>query len=1090
MIGQGKASLLTASAFAFLALAAPASAAPVLDVSSSHRPASNEVPAGSHAIYKLSISNTGTGATTGNVTVNFSVPAGLEVTDVSFEQPFGIAAWTCSMPDSQSASCEGPEIAESALALPIGPGEVACEAELGSPCRVIVTLKAGANTPPGTFHPTIEACGGGAASCVSIDDPLEVVPLDFHIADFDGHLQQQNGDPATQAASHPYAAKIEFRLSTAVTADGVELATDDFKDSVASLAAGMVLNPRAIPSCTQAEAVSGACPPESQIGLSEFSIELGGPGLVEIPLYNMQVPNGTPALFGSVIAGVVVTYQSVKLRTGRDYGFDVIARNTPESFPILGGSIALWGVPADPGHDVDRFLPSGGKGASSSAPPMPLISLPTSCTGPVDTSIDVTGWLGGEASASFLSHDNTEPVPNPVGFDGCNAVDFSPALEARPTTSVADAPSGLDVDFHIPQREACDPGLPISCETAEAHLRDATVILPPGLVVNPSAANGLGACSEAQFGFTGIEGGLVHTTPDPATCPDDSKLGTVQIGTPILDHPMKGSVYIAAPHANPFNSLLALYLAIDDPQTGVVVKLAGEVHANPATGRLSVTFTENPQLPFEDLELHLFGGAGGSLRTPATCGSYSTTSSLTPWTAPDSGPPATPSDTWAISQAPAGGTCPTQAGSRPNAPNLDAGSVSPIAVDHTPMVINLRREDGSQEFSAASLTLAPGMADRLAGVPYCADPALAAAAARPGRAERASPSCPAASRIGTVDVAAGAGPAPYNVQGAAYLTGPYKGAPLSMAIVTPAAAGPFDLGTVVVRVALYFDPDSGQITAVSDTIPSILQGIPLDLRSVQVRLDRPDFARNGTSCDPLSFSGQLLSTLGQAVPLSERFQLAECGRLAFKPKLAMRLRGDTKRGGHPALTGILQVPEGGANLASASIALPRSELLDQAHIGTVCASAQFAAGECPAASVHGQATATSPLVDYALEGPVYLRSSGHKLPDLVMALHGPAPQPIEVDAVARIDSVKGVMRTTFEGMPDLPLAKVVLSMEGGKKGLLRNSTNVCGGAHRATVELDGQNGKVSDLRLSLENDKCGKRRHRKHTRRAALPARG
>jgi hypothetical protein len=315
-----------------------------------------------------------------------------------------------------------------------------------------------------------------------------------------------------------------------------------------------------------------------------------------------------------------------------------------------------------------------------------------------------------------------------------------------------------------------------------------------------------------------------------------------------------------------------------------------------------------------------------------------------------------------------------------------------------------------------------------------------------------------------------------------------------MAIITPATAGPFDLGTVVVRVALHLDPATGRITAISDPLPHILQGIPLDIRSAQVKLDRPSFTRNGTSCNPSSFSGSLTSTLSQVAPLSERFQLGECSGLAFKPKLGIRLSGGTKRGSHPALKATLTMPEG-ANIAKASVALPHSEFLDQAHIGTVCTRVQFAEGDgngsaCPPASVYGHATATSPLVDYPLTGPAYLRSSSNKLPDLVIALHGPPSQPVEVDAAARIDSIKGGIRSTFEGVPDLPVSSFVLEMEGGRKGLLQNSTNICKGIHKATAEFDGQNGKVADLAPVLKNGKCGKARkgkgrHKRAKRRGA-----
>jgi hypothetical protein len=1062
--------------------------APVLDLESSHYPAT--IPAGTHAKYEIALSNTGSSATSEAElpTVEFSAPAGLQIASVSTEKVEGsLDAWICSTPDPQTASCTGPalDFGFFQFPLPIGPGQEACVGIFGQSCHIFVLVKADPGAPAGSVSPTIEACGGGAASCASASDPIEIgPPPQFGVREFDGRALKANGDPATQAGSHPHSASTEFFLDQELTGNGREFSTEDLKDVTVKLPPGLVGNPQAYPTCTQAQ-IAGflpQCPPDTQIGRVRvwFDGEFGTPGnpIGEFTgVYNMEPGVGDPALFTFGIANTLIQIYP-KLRTGDDYGLDVISKNAPETLPVAGVSFDFWGVPSDPSHDEERFsFPECTNGCASSAPLKPFLSLPTSCAGAgpnnsVETGLTVASWLGSEAHDSFFSHDNEG---NPIGAEGCNALDFSPTLEARPTTNVADAPSGLDVGLHIPQENEDPNGI------ATAHLRDTTVTLPQGLVVNPSGANGLGGCSLAQFGFTSKEGNVIHTTPDPATCPDAAKLGSVSVESPLVDHPLQGSVYIANPYANPFNSLLAIYITLDDPQTGTVVKLAGEVHADPVTGQLTTTVSENPQLPFEDFKLHFFGGAGGALRTPATCGTYSTTSSLTPWSAPESGPPATPSDAWAITQAPGGGTCPTSPAAESHTPDLDAGTLSPIAGAYSPMVVNLRREDGSQNFSTVTVTPPPGLVGRLAGTPYCPEAALATASSKSGTEEKASPSCPAASQIGVVEVAAGAGPAPYWTQGKAYLTGPYKGAPLGLAIITPATAGPFDLGTVVVRTALHVDPVSAQITAVSDPLPSILQGIPLDIRQALIKLDKPSFTLNPTSCDPLAFSGQLGSTLGKTAPLTERFQVGECGRLGFKPKLAFNLIGGTRRGAHPALKAVVTMPEGSANIAKAVVALPHSEFLDQGHIGTVCTRVQYAARECPAASVYGQASATSPLLDAPLSGPVYLRSSDNKLPDLVTSLDGQ----IHVDLVGRIDSVKGGIRTTFEGVPDAAVSKFVLEMQGAGKGLLQNSTNICKGKHPATAEFEGQNGKVADLAPPLKA-KCPKARKRHHRRARAV----
>jgi hypothetical protein len=907
-------------------------------------------------------------------------------------------------------------------------------------------------------------------SILAFASPASALP--WEITEFDGGAFKANGDPATQAGSHPVTAWTRFERTGSVVGPDEKL-----KDVIVDTPPGLFGNLEAVKTCPPST-LERKCPLDSQVGV----VHLNSNGW--FPVYRIGAPEGVAAAFKFEVAGVPI-YVTAKLRTGEDYGLHISALNSPTNISPTEVKFIFWGVPADPVWNpirgdlcldenetgsgetpVPKASPPPGCPASAPGPRKPFLTLPTSCVGPIDTFMRINSWLGSTDSDFFTSHDNTLPTPQPIGIDGCNAVDFSPTLEARPTTNIADSPSGLDVNLHIPQNEDPDG-------VASAHLRDSVVTLPEGMTVNPSSANGLGACTEAQIDLHG-EGA--------AQCPDDATLGTVRVDTPALDHPVKGAVYIATPHANPFNSLLALYIALNDPETGIVVKLAGEVQADPVTGQLTATFKENPQLPFEDLTLHFFGGAGGSLRTPAVCGTYSTTSSLTPWSAPDSGPPATPSDTWAIEQGP-GGSCAGSVGQLPNNPSFDAGTASPIAGAKTPLVVNLTRNDGSQQFRSLTLTPPQGLVGKLAGIPACPQAALDEAAAKSGRAEEASPSCPAGSYIGSVIAAAGAGPAPYHAKGKAYLIGPYKGAPLGVAIVTPATAGPFDLGTIVVKSAIYVDRRTAQITAVSDEIPSILDGIPLDVRSVRVRLDRPDFTLNPTSCDPMSFGGSLLSTLGNTLALNSRFQLGECGRLGFKPKLALALKGGTTRGKYPALTAIMEPRAGDANLASVSVALPHSEFLAQEHIRTICTRVQFAADACPPAAIYGTATVTTPLLDYPLTGPVYLRSSDNPLPDLVPDLRGPAHQPIKLESAGRTDSVRGGIRSSFDFIPDAPFTKLVLRMQGGKKGLLVNSRNICKQVSRATVKYAAHNGATYEARPALKA-KCPKaaKKKKKHPR--------
>ncbi len=451
---------------------------------------------------------------------------------------------------------------------------------------------------------------------------------------------------------------------------------------------------------------------------------------------------------------------------------------------------------------------------------------------------------------------------------------------------------------------------------------------------------------------------------------------------------------------------------------------------------------------------------------------------MTPWSAPESGPSATPSDKYRITQGPHGQKCVASDSEFPNAPDFEGGSVAPLAGQYRPFVVNLRREDGSQRFSTITVQPPQGLLAKLAGTTTCTVAAIASAVTKTGTEEQSAPSCPASSEVGNLFITAGSGPAPYNAPGKAYLAGPYKGAPLSLVFITPAVAGPFDIGTIVVRAALRLDPGTAQLTVVSDPIPTIFKGVPLDVRSVSLRVDKPNFSLNPTSCDPSFVTGSLLSTRGSVASLLNPFQLGECGQLKFKPKIGLSLKGSTKRRGHPALTAVLEPRAGDANIDYVAVKLPATELLDQSHIGTVCTRVQYAADQCPAASIYGKVSVTSPLVDYPLTGNVYLRPNpAHKLPDLVTDLRGPASQPIRIEAAGKTDAVKGALRNTFEFVPDVPFTKLVLQLKGGDKGLLQSTVDACAADNKAEVKFGAHNGLVHTARPILKAQ-CGKKKAR------------
>jgi hypothetical protein len=924
----------------------------------------------------------------------------------------------------------------------------------------------------GTLVNRVEASGGGAAP-VSTEAENEASTEDAKAGfeEFEAELTGPDGLAMGEADSHPYEYTTSFAVNTVTEAPGAGLpllpAEGSLRKIEVELPPGLAGNPTAIERCTaqqfntNSEGFANKCPDDSAVGLATVQQLEGTAGNGSFPIYNLVPPRGMPAQLGFRIFAAPF-YINTRVRSDSDYGTTAYLENLTEASRVTASRITIWGTPWEQSHDTQRGHCADRREGSCPAEgtPRPFWRLPSSCEIPLLTSFSFETWAQPVTGAAA---SDTEPAPTQ-----CDKPPFTPTIESKPTTNVADAPSGLHFGLHLPQKANEDPnGL------GEADLRDTTVVLPKGLTVNPSSADGLASCSLAEIGYSGEFEGHPSFSAQPANCPEASKVGTVQVDAPAIDHPLPGSVYLAKQNENPFHSLIAIYIAVNDPISGVVVKLAGKVSLDPATGQLSTVVPGSPQVPFEDFKFDFFEGARAPLRTPAVCGTHTTTTAMTPWTSPAFGADATPSDSFQTTQSPSGGSCPTSAAQLPNSPRFEAGSQSPIAGAYAPFVVNLSRQDGSQELKGLNLTLPPGVAAKFAGVAECPDASIASAETKTGKQEQVAPSCPASSHLGTVTVGAGAGPAPYYVKGDAYLAGPYQGAPLSMAIITPAVAGPFDLGAVVVRAPLYVDPETAQGT-VKSTFPTILQGIPLDVRSIAVAIDRQDFTLNPTSCEAKAVTGEAISTQGQSVPLNNRFQVGGCANLGFKPKLSLALKGGTKRGGHPSLKATLTYPKGGAysNIAYAQVALPHSEFLDQGHIGTVCTRVQFAAKACPAKSVYGYAKAITPLFDKPLEGPVYLRSSSHLLPDLVADLNGQ----VNVVLAGTNDSIHGGIRNTFEAVPDAPVTKFTVTLKGAKKGLLENSTDICKGTHKANVRFVAHNGKVSVTKPELKAQCRGKGR--------------
>lgn len=1009
-------------------------------------------------------------ATSGTVTVAFGFPAG-----IYFGRQIGFAnGWTCHLAAAPTCTTTAS----------VAPG-----AQLPQLSVELYDYPEQLASTTAAIH--FSAYGGGAPLEAFAEDSFTFAPaLLFGPVGFSARAEDPLGADYTQAGGHPNSATVSFDFNHYTDVAGLIEPVEHTRDAFTEPPPGFVGNPRAVPeSCTVSQVETSTCPEAAAVGGALLRLGAGGVFGEPRPVYNVTPEAGVPAEFAlrpTFLSGITVVLKA-SLRSNGDYGVSVVAPSTPQTpqlFKVEYVTLCGYGpkLTAPPAGELPSFLGCNAP-EDLAARPVPFLSNPTECAAqPPVTRLHLDSWehpgaltADGDPDLSNPNWKSAEAVaPN---VTGCNQLEFDPSLEARPTTNVADAPSGLDFSLEIPQ-----PGLTDPDGLATAHLKRTVLTLPEGMAVNPAAAGGLDACTSAQMGLTAVDhpGEFpVRFNKAPVSCPDASKVGVVEIHTPILDQVLEGSVYVAAeddpatttPGAeNPFDSLLAIYIVVENQRLGLRAKLAGEVRPDPATGQLTTVFDQNPQVPFDRLDLEIASGPRAVLRTPPTCGVKTTVSELTPWSAPESGPPATPGDSFAISAAPSGSSCPQSAAELPNAPRFSAGTAAPKAGAFSPFTLRLARDDGSQELTAFEATLPPGLTGRLAGVPYCPEAAIAQAIGRDGpgagKREQADPSCPAASELGTVDAAAGAGPVPFHAPGRAYLAGPYRGAPVSIVAITPAVAGPFDLGAVVVRSALQVDPITAQVRVKSDPLPRILHGIPIDLRSIEVKVDRDRFTLNPTSCEPFSIAGRVLGA-SSAAAIADRFQVGECAELGFKPRLALRLKGGTTRGKHPALVATLAPRPGDANIASLSAALPHSEFLAQEHIRTVCTRVQFAAHSCPAGSIYGKAEATTPLLDQPLRGPVYLRSSDHPLPDLVVALRGPDSQPIEIHAVGRVDSIRGGIRNSFEVVPDAPVTRFVLRMQGGKKGLLVNSRDICAHSNRATVKYAAHNGRTYTARPLL-----------------------
>ncbi|MGC1166409.1 MAG: hypothetical protein WA862_09890 [Solirubrobacterales bacterium] len=931
-----------------------------------------------------------------------------------------------------------------------------------------------------------------AAACLAALLLASSALATFGVSDFDVTYTNGDGTAATQAGSHPFAMTTTIDFSAKAGPKPGEMLPDGSpKDLTVALPPGLVGDRAAVPPCPNAVFVrldaggASACPDTAAIGVLYVRTPGQSGGGDITPAFNLVPPPGAAAKIGFVVLHVPVALL-IGVNPAPPYNLVASLQNTSDAVAVGGSTLTIWGNPASALHDGERGHCAGATEAKCpvATAEKPFLTLPRACTGPLGTSYEATSWE--EPSAAPVRGTSLSSLQT----NGCGKLAFGPTITAKPTTLAAQSPTGLDFSLDVK-----DEGLTSPTGLANADVKKAVVTLPEGMSVNPSIAEGLAVCSAAQ-----LNAETAFSAPG-AGCPNASKIGTVEVETPLLDENVNGAIYqapqddpaTAAPGTeNPFDSLIALYMVIKNPTLGIIVKQPIKVEPDPITGRLTTVADNIPQLPFSHFRLHFREGTRSPLASPPGCGTYNATAVLTPWSG---GVPVSTDSAFQIITGPGGGACPS-GGVPPFKPGLEAGTLNNAAGKYSPFYLRLSRNDGEQEFTHFSIKLPPGLVGKLAGIPFCPDAAIEAAKRRTAAAELASPSCPAASEVGRTLAGAGVGPSLAYAPGKVYLAGPYHGSALSIAAITAVKVGPFELGTVVVRDALKVNPETAEVfidATGSDPIPHIIDGIPVHARDIRVYVNKPDFVLNPTSCKRTSTASTVLGSgldFGsgaddQPVTVTSPFQAADCASLGFKPKLSLSLKGGTKRGDTPKFKAVLRARPGDANIGAARVTLPHSEFLEQSHIKTICTRVQFAQGavpgeKCPAASIYGYAKAITPLLDEPVQGPVFLRSSSHNLPDLVAALHSGR---IDVNLVGRIDSVKGGrIRNTFEVVPDAPVTSFTLTMQGGKKGLLVNSTNLCRSTNRAIADFTGQNGKKRVFKPVLKPD-CGKGRKGKKQRR-------
>ncbi len=1038
------------------------------------RPAPRNLPPHGQAQIIVTATNMGDEATHGPITIKDTLPAALALPEgvksvLAFRSYF-------KAPGS-FFECK-----------PEGEHTVSCPTETKVPPyeAVEMILSVNVQAASGTLIDQAQIEGGGAQP-ESSSRSLEVneKPAPFGIERFEMTPEEEDGSRDLRAGSHPFQLTTTLNTNQTLEEDplrGLQPSSAQLlKDVHVKLPPGLIgaANPAVVPRCSDRDFSTkvgngNACPADTAVGVAVVHInEPANAGFIlkSVPVFNLEPAPGEPARFGFEVVNVPEILTTA-VASGGDYSVTASVSNASQAAQVLGSTVTLWGEPGDPRHDRSRGWDCLVEGHNFNGKPcpaeprhdVPFLSMPTACNQPLLSSVLIDAWSGPTtpAEASSLLTQTEGPEGKPIPLEGCQALPFNPEIKVEPETHAANTPSGFTVDVHVPQGPTLEPG-----GLAEATVKESTVSLPSGVLLNPAAATGLETCSKEQVGYqeppVEFEPTIpmltfTPTLPEPLEpgvnfCPNASKVGVVHIKTPDLANELEGGVYLATQNANPFGSLFAMYIVAQDPVTKTLVKIAGEVLPDAETGQIKTVFRNTPQLPFEDLRLELSGGPRASLSTPPTCGSYTTTSSFVPW----SGTPAqTPSSSFDITSGAEGTGC---AKPLPLAPSLNAGMTNTQAGAFSNFELTLGHPDADQAPTNLSMHLPGGIAAILKSVALCPEP------------QASQGTCPAESEIGQATASAGLGGAPFTETGGhVYITGPYNGAPFGLTVVIPTAAGPFNFGNVVTRSALRIDPNTAAVTIESE-LPTMLKtvnaisgcpstkealcspGVPVELKQIHVVVDRANFQFNATNCTKMQIQATVTGNEGAAANVSSPYQVANCKSLPFKPGLTAETNSHFTKASGTSLVVKVTSAQGQTNIAKTKIIFPEQLPTRLTTIQKACLEKTFNANpaSCPEGSVIGKAVAHTPVLKNPLEGPAYLVSHGNAaFPDAEFVLQG---EGITLVLDGQTNIHKGVTSSTFNSVPDAPVSTFVVTLPAGPHSAFTGLGNLCKATKTVTKKV-------------------------------------